>query len=84
MQSCLCQIFGELVQSSGPTLLHTWTRCVERLALSLIRIEGDPFNCDRSPALLVGEEKQLAWIETQLQLLERLGEANYLAQQVRS
>jgi bacterioferritin len=33
--------------------------------------------------ILTGEEEHAAWLETQLQLLETLGEAAYLAQQVR-
>jgi hypothetical protein len=55
--SRLRQIFGELVQSSGPALLHAGTRCVECLALYLISMEGDAFNRDRRSALLLGEEK---------------------------
>ena len=34
--------------------------------------------------ILTGEEEHAAWLETQLQLLKTLGEAAYLAQQVRS
>jgi bacterioferritin len=45
---------------------------------------GDQGTAEMLRTMLVGEEKQLAWIETQLQLLDRVGEANYLAQQVRS
>jgi bacterioferritin len=45
---------------------------------------GDQGTAEMLRTMLVGEEQQLAWIETQLQLLDRLGEANYLAQQVRS
>jgi bacterioferritin (cytochrome b1) len=33
--------------------------------------------------MLIDEEGQLDWIETQLNLLERIGEKHYLAQQVR-
>jgi bacterioferritin len=34
--------------------------------------------------MLPGEEEQLGWIETQLELIEKVGEQNYLAQQIRS
>jgi bacterioferritin len=34
--------------------------------------------------MLVGEEGQLDWIETQLGLIERVGEANYLSQKMRA
>ena len=33
--------------------------------------------------ILVSEEEHLDWLETQLALIDQLGEANYLAQQVR-
>ena len=32
--------------------------------------------------MLVGEEQQLDWIETQLGLIDRVGEANYLTQKI--
>jgi bacterioferritin len=34
--------------------------------------------------ILTGEEDHADWLETQLELVRQLGEAHYLAQQVRS
>jgi bacterioferritin len=32
--------------------------------------------------MLVSEEEHLHWLETQLELISQIGEANYLAQQI--
>jgi bacterioferritin len=33
--------------------------------------------------MLLGEEAQLSWIESQLGLIDRIGEANYVSQMIR-
>lgn len=44
---------------------------------------GDPPSREFFAARLQEEEGHLDWLETQLRLLEQVGEANYLAQQIR-
>jgi bacterioferritin len=44
---------------------------------------GDPGTTVMLRTMLVGEEAQVGWLETQLELAERIGETNYEAQQVR-
>jgi bacterioferritin (cytochrome b1) len=34
--------------------------------------------------MIVEEEEQLDWLTTQLELIDQVGEANYLAQQIRA
>jgi bacterioferritin len=45
---------------------------------------GDNGSRELLDDILEGEEEHLDWIETQLELLRQVGEAHYLAQQIRS
>ncbi len=61
----------------------------EQRALSLLRqgveaadTAGDTASREFFAARLQEEEGHLSWLETQLNLLEQVGEANYLAQQI--
>jgi bacterioferritin len=61
----------------------------EQRALSLLRqgveaadAAGDTASREFFAARLQEEEGHLSWLETQLNLLEQVGEANYLAQQI--
>jgi bacterioferritin len=60
-------------------------RGVERLngAIRLAREHADNGSADLLEELLCSGETHVAWLEAQLALIEQLGEANYLAQQVR-
>lgn len=44
---------------------------------------GDGASREFFASRLLEEEEHLDWLETQLQLIERVGEANYLTQQIR-
>lgn len=50
-------------------------QCVER---------GDNGSRDLLAEILAGEEKHADWLESQLSLVEQLGQAHYLAQQIRA
>ncbi len=43
---------------------------------------GDNTTREMLEEMLVSEEKHLHWLETQLELIRQVGEANYLAQQI--
>ena len=45
---------------------------------------GDNASEDLLTKILVSEEEHADWLETQLELMKQLGDANYLSQQVRS
>jgi bacterioferritin len=44
--------------------------------------EGDNASREMLEKMLISEEEHIDWLETQLSLLEQLGEQNYLAQQI--
>ena len=44
---------------------------------------GDNATEDLMTKILVGEEQHTDWLETQLELIRQLGDAHYLAQQIR-
>jgi len=63
---------------------------VERAAVALLnsgielcRSLGDNGSRDLLEGILGGEEHHINWIESQLTLIQQMGEAHYLAQQVR-
>jgi bacterioferritin len=53
-------------------------------AIEVTEQEGDPATNTFLRRLLLSEQEQVEWLETQLSLIEQLGEQLYLAQQVRS
>jgi bacterioferritin len=62
---------------------------VERAAVQLLnngielcRSQGDNGSRDLLEDILEGEEQHIDWIESQLSLIQQMGEAHYLAQQV--
>jgi bacterioferritin len=57
---------------------------VERFnrAVALCREQGDNVSREMLERMLVSEERHVDWLETQLGLIERLGEEGYLAQQL--
>ncbi len=58
---------------------------VKRLndGIKVCRDLGDNGSRDLLEKILVAEEEHVDWLETQLELVKQLGEAQYLAQQVR-
>lgn len=60
-------------------------RAVKRLndALALCREKGDHTTEELLRKILVSEEEHVDWIETQIGLIEKLGETAYLAEQLR-
>jgi bacterioferritin len=53
-------------------------------AIELCRAEGDHGSRHLLEKMLTSEEEHLDWIEAQLAQVEQVGEANYLAQQIKS
>lgn len=51
-------------------------------AITLAAEVGDNRTREMLEKILLGEDKHLNWLETQLDLVERVGEQNYLAQQI--
>lgn len=60
-------------------------RAVKRLndGIQLCRDKGDNTSEALLTKILVSEEEHVDWLETQIKLIEHLGEANYLAEQLR-
>jgi bacterioferritin len=58
---------------------------VKRLndSVALCREKGDGTSEDLLRKILIAEEEHVDWIETQLGLIEKLGEVAYLAEQIR-
>ena len=52
-------------------------------AIELCRGLGDHGSRDLLEKILTGEEQHANWLETQLALIAQVGEANYLAQQIK-
>jgi bacterioferritin len=77
---------GETPREQFGLAIELETKTVSQLHEAIPEADrgGDQGTAEMLRRILLEEEKQLDWFETQLQLLERLGEANYLAQQVRS
>jgi len=62
------------------------TKAVAQLKAAIAQAEGagDRGTAEMLQKMIVEEEAQVGWIETQLDLIARVGEANYIAQQIRS
>ena len=60
-------------------------RAIKRLndGIRLCRDHGDNASEDLLTRILVSEEEHVDWLETQLRLIEHLGETAYLAEQLR-
>ncbi|MFO0552093.1 MAG: bacterioferritin [Polyangiaceae bacterium] len=75
---------GESVVEQLKSDLAVEHRALQRLrdGINLCRDKSDRTSEDLLASILAGEEEHVDWIETQLGLIEKLGEANYLAQQL--
>jgi len=61
-------------------------RAVKRLneGIAVARKEGDNTSADMLLRILVDEEEHVSWLQTQLGLIEKLGENPYLVSQLRA
>lgn len=76
---------GETVPEQFSLALEQEIAAIRRLneGIALCTERGDHGSREVLEKILDGEEGHAAWLETQLQLLKTLGEAAYLAQQMR-
>ena len=76
---------GQTVPEQLRSDLQLEYAAVKRLngAIVLCRDKGDTTSDELLRKILVSEEEHVDWIETQLGLIEKLGEVAYLAEQIR-
>jgi bacterioferritin len=75
---------GETVPEQFQLAGQLETKAIEQLHAGIAGADavGDQASALMLQQMLVDEEKQLDWIEAQLGLIERVGEANYLSQKI--
>ena len=76
---------GETVPEKLQLALTLETESIQRLnaGISSALAGGDNGTRDLLEQVLEGEEEHADWLETQLELIRQLGDAHYLAQQIR-
>ena len=76
---------GQTVVEQLKLDLEVEKSAIKRLndAIELCRGLGDHGSRDLLEAILTGEERHANWLEAQLALVAQVGEANYLAQQIK-
>ena len=76
---------GQTVPEQFKSDLDLEYRAVKRLndGIRLCRDRGDNATEDLLTRILVSEEEHADWLETQIRLIEHLGETAYLAEQLR-
>jgi bacterioferritin len=76
---------GETVPEQLRLDLELERAAIQRLndGIELARSHGDNGSRDLLEDILGGEEEHANWIEAQLTLIAQMGEANYLAQQIK-
>ena len=76
---------GETVPEKLQLALTLETESIQRLnkGIASALTGGDNGTRELLERILEGEEDHVDWLETQLGLIDTLGEANYLAQQIR-
>ena len=77
---------GETPPEKLTLALDLEREAIERLnrGIALCVERGDNGSRDLLESILEGEEGHADWLESQLELIRQLGEAHYLAQQIRS
>jgi bacterioferritin len=77
---------GESVPEKLRLALDPETEAIARLnrGIALCTELGDHGSREVAEGILAGEEEHADWLETQLELIRQVGEANYLAQQIGS
>ena len=75
---------GETVKEQFEADLALEKKALKRLneGIALCRNLGDNASEELLRNILVDEERHTDWIETQLELIDKLGESLYLAQQI--
>jgi bacterioferritin len=75
---------GETVPEKLALALQVETEAIDRLnrGIALCTQVGDNGSREVAETILAGEEEHADWLETQLELIRQVGEANYLAQQI--
>ena len=76
---------GETVPEKLQLALTLETESIQRLnkGIASALASGDNGTRDLLEKVLEGEEEHADWLETQLELIRQLGDAHYLAQQIR-
>ena len=76
---------GETVPEKLKVALDLEREAIDRLNKGIARCAdaGDNGTRDILEEILEGEEEHADWLETQIELIRQIGEAHYLAQQVR-
>ncbi|HEX2192165.1 MAG TPA: bacterioferritin [Acidimicrobiales bacterium] len=76
---------GETVREKLTLALEVETEAIRRLndGIALCTATGDNGSRELLVSILEGEEEHADWLEIQLALMQQVGEALYLAQQVR-
>ncbi|MGH9282162.1 MAG: bacterioferritin [Acidimicrobiales bacterium] len=76
---------GETVVEKLKLALALETEAIDRLnrGVALCTKQGDNGSRQLLESILTGEEEHADWLESQLDLVAQMGEAHYLAQQVR-
>ena len=76
---------GETVPEKLALALTLETEAIDRLnrAIPACIAKGDHGSRELLELILAGEEEHADWLETQLALMGQVGEAHYLAQQIR-
>ena len=79
-------LVGETVTEKLRAALDLEVAAVERLnrGIAACAQRGDHGSGELLQGILEGEEDHADWLETQLRLVDEIGETNYLAQQVRA
>jgi bacterioferritin len=77
---------GETPVEKLQLALQLEAEAIERLnpGIAACVAKGDNGSRDLLATILSGEEEHADWLESQLELVRQLGEAHYLAQQIRS
>ena len=75
---------GETVAEKLTLALQLETEAIQRLnrGIALCVEAGDHGSREVAETILAGEEEHADWLESQLGLIQQIGEANYLAQQL--
>jgi bacterioferritin len=76
---------GETVREQFDAAVELESKAIDQLrdAIRAVETQGDAGTSTLLRSLLVDEEGHLDWLQAQVGLMEQLGDAHYLAQQVR-
>jgi bacterioferritin len=76
---------GETASEKLSAALDLEKEAIERLnrGIAVCTTKGDNGSRDLLEDILEGEEEHADWLESQLELISQVGEAHYLAQQIR-